>query len=265
MVERALTHSLYGVLDLRMAPGPGIRYQLIAMLLRVLRARGIEPIRMLPGDGDERREEGQDRPVFAQTMIGRKRLSNVRACTETVISDGIPGDLIEAGVWRGGAGIMMRAVLKAYGVEDRRLWLADSFAGLPAPRGDRYAADTGARWHEDPVYAVSIEEVRDNFRRYGLLDDQVQFLKGWFSETLSSVADREWALIRLDADMYGSTIEALRALYPNLSPGGFLIVDDFGAIEAARRAVNDYRLEHNIQEPIELIDRTGVYWRREPA
>lgn len=261
-VERALTHSLYGVLDFRMDPGPGFKNQLIAMLLRILRSRGIEPIRMLPGDGELRREEGQDRPVFAQTMIGRKRLANVRACAETVITENVPGDLIEAGVWRGGAGIMVSAILKAYGVTDRRVWLADSFEGLPAPEPGKYKADAGAKWHEDSTYAVSLDEVRDNFRRYGLLDEQVQFLQGWFEATLTTVSDQTWALIRLDADMYGSTIEALSALYPNLSQGGFLIVDDYGVLEPARRAVNDYRAANDIREPMETIDRAGVYWRR---
>jgi O-methyltransferase len=262
VVERAITHSLYGVLDLRMAPGPGVRNSAIKLILRLLRSRGIEPVRMLPG-GEDRRDEGQDRPIFAQTMIGRQRLANVRSCTETVIKDGIPGDMIEAGAWRGGAGIMMRAVLEAYGVDDRRVWLADSFAGLPSPNQDRYPADAGSSWHEDSVYVSTIEEVRDNFRRYGLLDDKVRFLQGWFSDTLVSVADEQWALIRVDADMYGSTIEAMQMLYPRLSPGGYFICDDYGVIDEARRAVDDYRREQGIGEPIRRIDQAGIYWRRE--
>ena len=97
---------------------------------------------------------------------------------------------------------------------------------------------------------------------FGLLDDQVEFLQGWFSDTLGTVADRQWALIRVDADMYGSTIEAMRMLYPRLSRGGYFICDDYGVIDEARRAVDDYRREQGIEEPIEHIDRTGIYWRR---
>lgn len=107
----------------------------------------------------------------------------------------------------------------------------------------------------------STTEVMDNFRRYDLLDDRVQFLPGWFDNTLPAVSRRNWAVIRIDADMYGSTIEALRILYPRLSRGGYLIVDDYGVIESARRAVDDYRAERGISESIEEIDHAGVLWR----
>jgi O-methyltransferase len=270
MVERALTHSLYGVLDLRMGGGTdvkkrgvGFRNRAKLALLQLLRSRGIEPVRMLPGDGDELREVGADWPLFAQTMIGRRRLANLRMCTETAVAEGVPGDLIEAGVWRGGAGIMMRAVLEAYGVQDRSVWLADSFAGLPSPEAGEYPADAGAGFHDYSRLAVPIEEVRDNFRRYGLLDDRVRLLEGWFRDTLPSVADRRWAVIRLDGDMYGSTMDSLENLYPGLSPGGYLIADDYGWIENMRRAVDDYREERDIRDPIQRIDQNGVYWRRE--
>ncbi len=138
---------------------------------------------MLPDVGPDR-ELGLDWPVFAQTMIGRRRIASLRSFTETVITEDVPGDLIEAGVWRGGV-IMMRAVLEAYGARERQVWLADSFAGLPPPHVDLYRrADAGAVWHESPELAVSLEEVRGNVRRYGLLDDQVRLLPGWFSDTL---------------------------------------------------------------------------------
>lgn len=263
LVERGVTHSLYNALDSGLTHGNfGAKNRALTALARPLRARGIEPVRLLPDTGPER-EEGQDRPVFAQTLIGRKRIANLRACTETALKDGVAGDFIECGVWRGGAGIVMRAVLQAYGITDRKVWMADSFAGLPRPQADEYPADVGSAWHEIHEFAVPVEAVRDNFRRYGLLDDQVEFLHGWFNETLPTVSDKQWAVIRIDADMYGSTIEALRNLYPRLSPGGFLIVDDYASIEPARRAVDDYRRERGIQEPLQQIDWTGIYWRRE--
>jgi O-methyltransferase len=158
---------------------------------------------------------------------------------------------------------MMRAVLRSHGVSDRTVWLADSFAGLPPPNVDQHPADAGAVWHRWTGLAVPLAEVRENFRRYGLLDEQVRFLEGWFKDTLPGVAERRWSLIRLDGDMYGSTIDALNNLYPNLSPGGHVIIDDYGAVPACRSAVDDYRAAHGITEPIERIDASGACWRRE--
>jgi O-methyltransferase len=207
------------------------------------------------------REIGLDRPRIAHTMIGLERLSNVRACVETVIIDAIPGDLIEAGVWRGGATIFMRGLLRAYGITDRRVWVADSFAGLPPP-DPRYPADAGSQHHTIDALKVSLEEVSANFERYGLLDDQVVFLKGWFKDTLPTAPIGKLAVARLDGDMYESTIDALTALYPKLSPGGYLIVDDYGALPGCRRVVDDYREANGITEPMEAIEGGAVYWRR---
>jgi O-methyltransferase len=175
----------------------------------------------------------------------------------------VPGDLIETGVWRGGSTILMRAVLEAYGVRDRRVWVADSFAGLPPPSPEKYPADLGDTFHTYPELAVSLEKVQANFAKYGLLDGQVRFLEGWFKDTLPGAPIERLAVARLDGDMYESTMDALVALYPRLSIGGYLVVDDFGAVPACRKAVEDYRAEHGIDEPIEAVDWTGVFWRRE--
>jgi hypothetical protein len=207
------------------------------------------------------RAEGRDWPARAHTMIGIKRLANLRLCIETILHDGIPGDLIETGVWRGGAVIFMRAVLKAHGVTDRVVWAADSFAGLPRPDTMRYPSDAGITLHEFPQLAVPLERVEDNFRRYGLLDQQVRFLKGWFRDTLPAAPLGRLALLRLDGDLYESTIQALEFLYPKLSAGGFVIVDDYGNVAACRKAVHDFRAAHSITEPIQPIDWGGAYWR----
>ncbi len=95
-----------------------------------------------------------------------------------------------------------------------------------------------------------------------MLDEGVRFLKGWFKDTLPSAEAEAYAVLRLDGDMYESTMDALNALYPKLSPGGFLIVDDYGAVPACRQAVEDYRAVHGIDEPIIEIDWTGAYWRK---
>ena len=132
---------------------------------------------------------------------------------------------------------------------------------MPPPRADDYPADAGARLHQAHALSVSLERVQESFRRYGLLDDQVRFLKGWFKDTLPTIPDPSWAVIRVDCDMYESTMDALVNLYPNLSPGGYLIVDDY-ALDPCRAAVHDFRREHGIRERITEIDWTGIYWRR---
>lgn len=207
------------------------------------------------------REEGRDWPVTAHTMIGLKRLDNLQSCIEDVIANRVPGDLIETGVWRGGASIFMRAVLKAHDVEDRRVWVADSFEGMPPPDPEKYPQD--ARFeHFANELAVSLEQVKHNFERYGLLDAQVRFLKGWFRDTLPVVPIEDLAIVRLDGDWYESTMDGLVNLYPKLSVGGYLIIDDYGCVPACRQAVHDYRGAHGITEEITSIDWTGVYWQR---
>lgn len=208
------------------------------------------------------RELGRDWPSQAHSMIGNARMTNLRSIAEFVIERGIPGDFIETGIWRGGACIMLRAVLKAYGVTDRKVWAADSFCGLPEPNPG-VAADTGDVHHTFSELAVSLEQVQENFRKYDLLDDQVQFLKGWFSETLPTAPIERLAILRLDGDMYESTMDALEQLYDRVSPGGFIIVDDYGAVEGCRQAVRDFRGRRGIDAPIQAIDGFGVYWQKE--
>jgi hypothetical protein len=212
----------------------------------------------------EQRLNGTDwpPPAFAQTMIGMKRLNNLQACIEDVLMHNIPGDFIETGAWRGGATIFMRAVLKAYGVEDRRVWVADSFEGLPEGDAAKYPADEGDVHHKYNVFLnVPLEEVTDNFRRYNLLDEQVQFLKGWFKDTLPTAPIERLAVLRLDGDMYESTTDALTHLYAKVSAGGYVIIDDYH-LEGCRQAVHDYRSAHGIDEEMRDIDGMGVYWQK---
>jgi glycosyltransferase involved in cell wall biosynthesis len=208
------------------------------------------------------RQFGRDWPRVAHTMIGEVRLHNLRELAELTLADGIPGDFIETGVWRGGACILLRAVLKAHGITDRRVFAADSFEGLPRPDATAYPADAGDIHHQYEELAVSVDQVKANFARYGLLDEQVVFLKGWFKETLSGAPIERLALLRLDGDMYESTIDGLRHLYDKVSPGGFVIVDDYGCVAACRQAVEDFRRQRGIAEPIVDIDGWGVYWRK---
>lgn len=209
------------------------------------------------------RENGLDWPSRAESMIGLRRMENIQHCVETAIIDGVEGDLIETGVWRGGACIFMRAILKAHGVSDRKVWVADSFEGLPKPNATQYSADAGDTHHKWEGLAVGVEQVRHNFQRYGLLDEQVEFLVGWFKDTLPRAPLDRLAVVRLDGDMYESTIQAIEVLYPKLSAGGFLIIDDFGShASQAGQAIHDYRAQHGITDEIVPIDEFGAFWRK---
>jgi O-methyltransferase len=212
----------------------------------------------------ERRETGADWPANATTMVGLRRLDHLQDCVETVVRDEVEGDLIETGVWRGGASILMRATLAALDVEDREIWLADSFEGLPRSSPEEYPQDADTDLHyEFDFLAVSEEEVRAAFERFGVPEERVRFLRGFFSDSLPPLkGHHRWSLLRLDGDMYESTIVALESLYPDLSPGGFIVIDDYGAIPQCRQAVADFRAANGIEEEIREIDWTGAYWRR---
>jgi hypothetical protein len=207
------------------------------------------------------REIGQDWPVTAPTMIGAARLDNIRWCIESVVADGVPGDVIETGVWRGGATVFMRGVLKSLAVTDRIVWAADSFEGLPPPNPDLYPKDAGLHLDQYKELAVTLDEVKRNFERFELLDGQVRFLKGWFRDTLAPAPIERLAVMRLDGDLYESTMDALNGLYDRLAAGGFVIIDDYN-IPACRSAVQDFRTTRRIDDPIVTIDWAGVYWRR---
>jgi len=211
----------------------------------------------------ESRLEGKDWPPYADTMIGLKRLENIEFCFREVIKDNIPGDFIETGVWRGGATIFMKALLKAADISERAVWVADSFEGLPEPDEKKYSADKGDKLYTMKELAISIDVVKANFQKYGLLDENVKFLKGWFKDTLPAAPIEKLSIMRLDGDMYESTMDGLKNLYPKLSPGGFIIIDDWGVIKGCKQAVLDYRQDHGITEAIKEIDWSGIYWRKE--
>jgi O-methyltransferase len=142
------------------------------------------------------------------------------------------------------------------------VYVADSFMGLPPPDPARYPADAGLNLHKVPFLAISLDEVKENFSRYGLLDGQVVFVEGWFRDTLPHLPAQQLAVLRLDGDLYESTYDALEALHHRVSPGGFVIIDDYGEIPACRAAVTDFRERNGIDDPIIPIDDSGVYWRR---
>lgn len=242
--------------------GSSLNYKILVSLDNFLQKKGYTICSFQKADPKER-NEGKDWPAYADSMIGMKRLTNIQECFNEVIKDNVPGDFIETGVWRGGATIFMRALLKEKNIEDRNVWVADSFEGLPKPDEEKYPADKGDNFHTRTQLAISMDQVKNNFKKYDLLDEKVRFLKGWFKDTLPLAPIENLAIVRLDGDMYESTMDGLVNLYPKLSKGGFIIIDDWGAVPSCQQAVKDYRKQHNITEEIKTIDWAGVYWRKE--
>jgi O-methyltransferase len=205
---------------------------------------------------------GSDWPFSGLTMIGLERLDDLQACVESVVAEDIDGDVIEAGSWRGGAAILARATLDSLGADERTVWVADSFQGLPAPDAVTFPADRELDLSHVDFLSVPVDEVRDHFARFGL-DRGIEFVEGFFDKTLPRLRGQRWSVVRLDGDTYEATWVGLESLYPSLSAGGYLIVDDYGLISECQAAVDDYRREHAVTEPIEKVDWNSVRWRRE--
>ena len=194
------------------------------------------------------------------TMLGSRKLDTIRHCAEQCLREDIAGDFIETGVWKGGATILLAGVLQAWGNENKKVFVADSFEGLPPPDAEKYPLDKGDTHHTRADLAVGLDEVKANFSRFELLSDRVVFIKGFFEESLRSAPIDELALLRLDGDMYGSTMTVLEQLYHKLSVGGFLILDDW-LLSGARQALLDFRDRVGITEPL-YQDFSGVFWQK---
>lgn len=265
LLKRTITGALFEENDLILGVttrgAPGWKSRLANTAGSIVSSFGMELVYKRPYD-PELRAGGRDWPARGESMIGLKRMDNIQYCVETALDEDIEGDLIETGVWRGGATIFMRGILSAYGDTKRKVWVADSFQGLPRPDARRYPADMNDELHRYFSLRVGEDQVKNNFRRYCLLDDQVVFLVGWFKETLSVAPIEKLAILRLDGDMYESTMQAIEALYPKLSIGGFCIVDDYGMVPGCHQAISDYRDANDITDEIVDIDGQGVYWRR---
>ncbi|KAL7516729.1 hypothetical protein ACHAWX_001713 [Stephanocyclus meneghinianus] len=174
-----------------------------------------------------RRNVGADWAYLGDTMTGSVRLNNVRDLISDVITNNVEGGYIETGVWRGGSSIFARAVITAHGQAQNRIsYVCDSFAGLPP--GDRSLDPKDTNWDNTPYLEVASEIVAGSFNRYGLLDRNVVFAKGFFNETMPPLSKHveELSVMRLDGDMYESTVDVLYHLYDKLSIGGYVIMDD---------------------------------------
>jgi O-methyltransferase len=199
-------------------------------------------------------------PKRAHTMIGMKRLENIEYCIRIILQEGVPGDFMETGVWRGGATIYMAGLNKWYNA-GRRVFVADSFEGLPPPEVQKWPQDSGDDHYTYPFLAVSEEQVRENFKRYDLLDDKIIFVKGFFEESIQKAPVNTLSLLRLDGDMYGSTMTVLQQLYDKVSSGGFVIIDDWNILKC-RAAVTDFLAQRGLTPQIQKIDECGVFWRK---
>jgi O-methyltransferase len=219
--------------------------------------------RRLEGEEQLRfRVDGSDWPLNALTMVGLRRLDDLQARIEELVADGVEGDLIEAGAWRGGASILMRATLDSL-ADEREVWVADSFQGFPQPEAgtadDTLETDMGAI----DYFAPGLETVKGYFERFGLRE-RVRFVPGFFEDTMGGLAGRRWALIRLDADGYNATRLALDTLYGGLARGGYVVIDDYftPGLDICRDAVDGFRAEHHIEDEIVRVDWTGARWRK---
>lgn len=235
---------------------------LIDTLLRNKQTGLITVLQFIDADGRiQKADDLRNITELSHTMIGRDRLENVQFCVEKVLEDEVKGDFIETGIWRGGTCIFMQGLLVAYDATDRTVWAADSFEGVPAPT---LPQDEGFDLSPNvlPVLAVSLEEVTKLFQRYGLLGENVKFLKGWFKDTLAVAPIGQLAILRLDGDLYESTMDALVPLYDKVSRGGFVIVDDYGSCPPCKRAIDDFRSQRGIADELHEIDIQSVYWRK---
>jgi O-methyltransferase len=275
LLKKALTRALVAKPRERhrFIPTVPLRRMLAGRLQGVLRSANLELVRLIRTEPEDYLESGhmaESRVEDAETMLGLRQLDNMQACVVDVLRNEVPGDLVEAGVWRGGMTVFMRALLKAYEERSneepsnrdrqRQVWVLDSFEGLPKIDKDRESFD----WKAGDM-AVSLEEVQGNFARYDLLDARVHFVKGFFDRTLPQAPISRIAILRIDADLYQSTLDVLNHLYPKLSPGGYAIFDDFQNLPDCRKAIEEYREQHGVSEEIQPIDKRAVYWKKQAS
>ena len=203
----------------------------------------------------------------AYTMTSVERMYALYQGVRHVVAHEVPGDLVECGVWKGGSAMLMALTLKGLGVTDRTIRLYDTFAGMTRPSEvdvrARDGSDTLSRWeffrredHNAWAYA-SIDEVRANMAATGYPQENIAFIEGEVERTLPAAAPARIALLRLDTDWYESTYHELVHLFPRLTPGGVLILDDYGSFEGAKKAVDQYLAENGLALFLHRIDSTG--------
>lgn len=218
---------------------------------------------------DERALIAKVRPY---TLTGAERIIATLDAVDYVVRRGIPGALVECGVWRGGSVLTMILGLQRHDVHDRDVYLYDTFEGMTAPND----YDTSA--FEDPATRTwarasamgrrawdyffdadvfGLEQVRELVLSTGYPAERIHFEVGAVEETLPARAPEEVALVRLDTDFYESTRHELVHLYPRLATGGVLMIDDYGHWDGCRRAVDEYFEQTGALPLLSRIDYTG--------
>lgn len=200
------------------------------------------------------------RSGFSHTMVGQKRLDNLHHCLDHIRQHSVPGDLVECGVWRGGCCIFMVAYLELFLIEDRKVFAADSFDGLPkSTHQEDIFIDLSKETY--PELAVSQSTVKENLESYDLSLDYVEFLQGWFKNTLPLAPIEKISLLRLDGDLYESTMDCLNALYDKVVEGGIVIIDDWVVMPPCKKAVEDFFENRGEMLPkMTEIDWSAVFW-----
>jgi O-methyltransferase len=200
------------------------------------------------------------------TMTSDERLAAVCSAVEYVTRTGVVGCFVECGVWKGGSSMAAALTYLHMGRQDVDLFLFDTFEGMPAPTKDDFLAPTGElAFHRlqratknDPVLARSpIEEVQQNLRRTHYPKERIHFVKGMVEKTIPQNAPEAIAVLRLDTDWYESTRHELDHLFPRLSVGGILIIDDYGVWAGARKAVDEFFAAKGKAPFLFRIDNTG--------
>jgi len=203
------------------------------------------------------------RRVAPFTMTTNERVLALCESVRYVVKHSVPGDIVECGVWKGGSMMAAAHVLMALG-EERRLWLFDTFEGMPPPTTvdvnyvGQPAVELMERSDKNTAWILgTLEEVRHNLSLTGYPDHHVSYIKGKVEDTIPENAPEHIALLRLDTDWYESTYHELQHLFPRLSVGGVLIVDDYGHWAGARKAVDQYMEQNKLRLLLQRIDYTG--------
>lgn len=208
------------------------------------------------------RATGNDWPPFGHTMVGHARLQNIRAAIAETIEKNIPGDFAELGVWRGGSCIYAKALYDVAGEVSRKVHVFDVFGEVPAFGTVNLAYQQNAKF-----LAVSLEAVKHNFQKYGVLDDNVQFHKGLFKDTLpvfvASNPQQQISVLRIDGNFYDSYQDALYNLYPMVPVGGIVIFDDVFADPIAMDSWHDFKSDNGLLETLHVIDSCSAWFRKE--
>eukprot|EP00756_Hemistasia_phaeocysticola_P058861 Hpha_TRINITY_DN3552_c0_g1::TRINITY_DN3552_c0_g1_i1::g.25723::m.25723/K05303/K05303; O-methyltransferase len=181
-----------------------------------------------------------------------------------VITEDIPGDIVETGTFKGHTTAMMMKALQLRDTRKRKLWAADSFRGLPEESGgwqQKWKGATGTTYGCSEAgacagqFKVGRELFEGHMEKYGTLDkERLVILEGWFNETLAKAPIGDISFLRLDGDLYVSTWDALEALYHKVVPGGLVYVDDYGSFPGCRAAIEDFRKKHRIKAPLNVVE-----------